>query len=165
LFSSFLMGEIAAATIFHQMAEGAREPVFEEAFRNIGRDEGRHMAICMALMERDYPKLDLSDRALITKQIRAGYLFLSAVLFEPPEDFWDLPSDFIEVQRRCEAVAREAGFHIPEYEAKKDNWRQAILNLKAVLDKYDIPFPAIPEVGISGEEVNDVDLEDIIPVF
>ena len=123
------------------------------------------MAICMALMERDYPKLDLSDRALITKQIRAGYLFLSAVLYEPPEDFWDLPSDFIEVQRRCEAVAREAGFHIPEYEAKKDNWRQAILNLKAVLDKYDIPFPAIPEVGISGEEVNDVDLEDIIPVF
>ena len=96
---------------------------------------------------------------------RAGYLFLSAVLYEPPEDFWDLPPDFIEVQRRCEAVAREAGFHIPEYDAKRENWRQAILNLKTVLDKYDIPFPAIPEVGISGEEVNDIDLEDIIPVF
>ena len=165
LFSSFLMGEIAAATIFHQMAEGAREPVFQEAFTNIGRDEGRHMAICMALMERDYPKLELEDRALITKQIRAGYLFLSAVLFEPPEDFWDLPANFIEVQRTCEAVAREAGFHIPEYEAKKENWRRAILNLKSVLDTYDIPFPAIPEVGITGEEVNDVDMEDIIPVF
>ena len=34
-----------------------------------------------------------------------------------------------------------------------------------VLDKYGIPFPAIPEVGITGEEVRDVDLEDIIPVF
>ncbi|MEL6890253.1 MAG: hypothetical protein AAFP84_01550, partial [Actinomycetota bacterium] len=165
LFSSFLMGEIAAATIFHQMAEGAREPVFEEAFTNIGRDEGRHMAICMALMERDYPHLDVSDRELITKQIRAGYLFLSAVLYEPPADFWDLPDDFVEVQRRCEAIARDAGFHIPDLEAKEANWRQAILNLKAVLDVYDIPFPAIPELGISGEEVSDVDLDSIIPVF
>ncbi|MFQ5557072.1 MAG: hypothetical protein ACE5GB_06145 [Acidimicrobiales bacterium] len=165
LFSSFLMGEIAAATIFHQMAEGAREPVFQDAFRNIGRDEGRHMAICMSLMERDYPRLELDDRALITKQIRAGYLFLSAVLFEPPADFWDLPPDFIAVQRRCEAVARAAGFHIPEYEAKLQNWRQAILDLKAVLDRYDIPFPAIPEIGITGQEVTDVELEDIIPVF
>lgn len=165
LFSSFLMGEIAAATIFHQMAAGAKEPVFEAAFKNIGRDEGRHMAICMTLMQRDYPKLDLENRSIITKQIRAGYLFLSAVLFEPPEDFWDLPSDFIENQRAGEAVARSAGFHIPEYEQKKENWREAILNLKGVLDQYDIPFPAIPEVGISGEEVSDVDLDDIIPVF
>lgn len=165
LFSSFLMGEIAAATIFHQMAAGAREPVFQQAFRNIGRDEGRHMAICMTLMERDYPKLAPADRALITKQIRAGYLFLSAVLFEPPTDFWDLPADFIDVQRRCEAVAREAGFAIPTYDAKLDNWRKAMLNLKGVLDRYDIPFPAIPEVGISGEEISDIEMEDIIPVF
>ncbi|MCP5022150.1 MAG: hypothetical protein GY930_10270 [bacterium] len=165
LFSSFLMGEIAAATIFHQMAEGAREPVFQEAFTNIGRDEGRHMAICLSLMERDYPQLDVNERELITKQIRAGYLFLSAVLYEPPTDFWDLPSDFIDVQRRCEEVARQAGFHIPDVDAKRENWRQAILNLKSALDHYDIPFPAIPEVGISGQEVNDIELEDIIPVF
>lgn len=165
LFSSFLMGEIAAATIFHQMAAGATEPVFQQGFRNIGRDEGRHMAICMTLMQRDYPKLAVEDRAVITKQIRAGYLFLSAVLFEPPEDFWDLPADFVEVQRRAEAVARQAGFFIPDYETKKDNWRGAILNLKGVLDRYGIPFPAIPEVGISGQEVSEVDMDDIIPVF
>ncbi|MFP5405138.1 MAG: hypothetical protein ACLGHY_01935 [Gammaproteobacteria bacterium] len=165
LFSSFLMGEIAAATIFHQMAAGCSEPVFKEAFRNIGRDEGRHMAICLALMERDYPELKTEDHAVITKQVRAGYLFLSAVLFEPPADFWDLPSDFIEVQRKAEAVARDAGFDIPEYEKKKENWRAAMLNLKGVLDKYGIPFPAIPEVGISGKEVTDVDMKDIIPVF
>ena len=165
LFSSFLMGEIAAATIFHQMAANCVEPVFKEAFRNVGRDEGRHMAICMSLMERDYPKLDLADRPLITKQIRAGFLFLSGVLFEPPEDFWDIPSDFIANQREAEAIARAAGFHIPDYEAKKENWRNAMLNLKGVLDKFEIPFPAIPEVGITGEEIRDVDMEDIIPVF
>lgn len=165
LFSSFLMGEIAAATIFHQMAAGCTEPVFKEAFRNIGRDEGRHMAICMAVMERDYPKLAKEDAAVITKQIRAGYLFLSAVLFEPPPEFWDLPPDFIEVQRKCEAVARDAGFLIPDYETKKENWRKAMLNLKGVLDKYDIPFPAIPEVGISGQEIMQVEMDEIIPVF
>ncbi|MBK6440927.1 MAG: hypothetical protein IPJ15_09485 [Actinomycetales bacterium] len=165
LFSSFLMGEIAAATIFHQMAAGCKEPVFQAAFRNIGRDEGRHMAICMSLMERDYPKLDVSERSIITKQIRAGYLFLSAVLFEPPMEFWDLPADFIDNQREGERLAREAGFHIPDYDTKKQNWRNAILNLKGVLDRYSIPFPAIPEVDISGEEISDVDLDDIIPVF
>ena len=165
LFSSFLMGEIAAATIFHQMAAGCTEPVFKEGFRNIGRDEGRHMAICMALMERDYPKLPKEDAAVITKQVRAGYLFLSAVLFEPPEEFWDIPSDFIAVQRKYEEVARNAGFHIPTYEQKKENWKQAMLNLKGVLDKYGIPFPAIPEVGITGQEILDIDMEDIIPVF
>jgi len=165
LFSSFLMGEIAAATIFHQMAANCTEPVFKEGFRNIGRDEGRHMAICMSLMERDYPKMDLSNKPLITKQIRAGFLFLSGVLFEPPTEFWDIPSDFIASQREIESVARKAGFFIPEYEPKKENWRQAMLNLKTVLDKYDIPFPAIPEVGITGEEVTDADMVDIIPIF
>lgn len=165
LFSSFLMGEIAAATIFHQMAAKCTETVFKEAFRSIGRDEGRHMAICMSLMERDYGKMDVSDKPTITKQIRAGFLFLSGVLFEPPTEFWDIPADFIPAQREIEAVARNAGFHIPEYEAKKENWRNAMLNLKGVLDKYGIPFPAIPEVGITGEEVRDVEMADIIPIF
>ncbi len=167
LFSSFLMGEIAAATIFKQMSESCEELVFTEAFKNIGRDEGRHMAICLSLMERDYPNLSKEDKSVITKQIRAGYLFLSAVLFEPPAEFWDLPEDFIPTQREAEALCREAGFGIPTYEAKLENWRNAMLNLKAVLDKYDTPFPAIPEVDITGEEVTQADLDaaDIIPIF
>ena len=87
------------------------------------------------------------------------------MLFEPPEDFWDIPSDFVAFQREVESVARNAGFYVPEYEAKKENWKNAMLNLKGVLDKYGIPFPAIPEVGISGEEIREVDMVDIIPVF
>lgn len=165
LFSSFMMGEIAAATIFHQMANGCREPLFKEAFRSIGRDEARHMAICMTVMERDYPNLPKEDADVITKQIRAGYLFLSAVLFEPPSEFWDLPADFIANQRESEAIARAAGFFIPDYEQKKENWRRAMLNLKGLLDRYGVPFPAIPEVGIDGQEVGAIDWDDIIPVF
>ena len=41
----------------------------------------------------------------------------------------------------------------------------AIRKRVRVLDRYNIPFPAIPEVGITGQEVSDVDLSDIIPVF
>lgn len=165
VFSSFLMGETAAATLFHHMANHCEEPVFKEGFRNIGRDEGRHMAVCLTLMERDYPKISAEDRALVTKQIRAGYVFLSGVLFEPPEDFWDLPDDFIATQREIEEVARGAGFGVATYEQKRENWHQAMLNVKGVLDRYDIPFPAIPEVGISGEEITDIDYENIIPIF
>jgi hypothetical protein len=40
-----------------------------------------------------------------------------------------------------------------------------MLNLKGVLDRYDIPFPAIPEVGITGQEVSDIDMSEISPVF
>lgn len=165
LFSSFLMGEIAAATVFHMMAQDTSIEVFSQGFKNIGRDEGRHMAICMSLMERDFPQLGEKDKDIITKQIRAGYLFLSAVLFEPPLDFWDLPQDFIEHQRQAEESCRSAGFAIPSYERKRENWRNAILNLKGVLDNFGVTFPAIPEVGISGKEIREVDMEDIIPVF
>ena len=49
----------------------------------------------MTMMERDYPKMAAEDKPLITKQIRAGYLFLSGVLFEPPMEFWDIAADFI----------------------------------------------------------------------
>jgi hypothetical protein len=40
-----------------------------------------------------------------------------------------------------------------------------MLNLKGVLDRYGIEFPAIPEVGITGREISDVEMDDIIPVF
>ncbi|MGP6157661.1 MAG: hypothetical protein ACLPYS_09200 [Vulcanimicrobiaceae bacterium] len=165
LFSSFLMGELAAATIYRQMVRGCNEPVFKEAFRNVGRDEERHIALCTSLIERDYPTLSSDDKLQITKQVRAGYLFLSAVLFEPPEDFWDLPGDFIGVQRHCEEIARAAGFGVPRFDLKKENWRSAMLRFKDVLDRYDVPFPAIPEIGISGLDIRHLDLSAFVPVF
>jgi rubrerythrin len=165
LFSSFLMGETASSTLFHHMASHSKEPLFSEAFTKVGRDEGRHLAICLTLVDRDYPKLSEEERKIVTKQIRAGYVFLSGVLFEPPEEFWELPEDFIETQRQCEEVARSAGFGVATYEEKRDNWRKAMLNVKGVLERFDIPFPAIPEVGITGEEITDVDYDEIIPVF
>ncbi len=62
-------------------------------------------------------------------------------------------------------VCRMAGFGIPTYDQKLENWKRAMLNLKGVLDRYGIEFPAIPEVGITGREISDVEMDDIIPVF
>ena len=80
-------------------------------------------------------------------------------------DFWDLPADFIANQREGEEVCRQAGFGVPGYEMKLQNWKKAMLNLKGVLDQYGIEFPAIPEVGITGREISGVEMDDIIPVF
>ncbi len=58
-----------------------------------------------------------------------------------------------------------AGFGVPTYDMKLQNWKNAMLNLKSVLDRYGIEFPAIPEVGITGREVSEIEMADIIPVF
>ena len=105
LFSSFLMGEIAAATVFHQMAAACTEPVFKEAFRNIGKDEGRHMGICMSLMERDYPS-SRGSTAAPSPSKSAPVTCSSRSPVRAPMEFWDPPQDFIANQREGEEIAR-----------------------------------------------------------
>ena len=48
LFTSFLFGEIASATLFHGMHQRTTIPVLKEAFRCVGKDEARHLGICLA---------------------------------------------------------------------------------------------------------------------
>lgn len=164
LFSSFLFGEVASSTLFHSMHEATTIPVFKEAFKNIGRDEGRHLSFCLALLKQVLPKLSKEDKSIITKQIRAGFVFLSGVLYEPPADFWHLPDTFLPAQRLLEETAREAGLGILTLEQRKENWRTAILRLKAVLEPHDIAFPALPEIGVDGETVS-FEADKIIPIF
>ena len=164
LFTSFLFGEVASSTLFHGMYQNTTIPVFKEAFKRIGQDEGRHLAICLAVLQKLLPQLTDEDKEMITLQLRAGFVFLSGVLFEPPEQFWKLPPGFIDAQRRIEAVARTAGLGVLSYEERKANWKTAVLRMKANLDPYGIEFPALPEVGIDGREVV-FDPEKIIPIF
>jgi rubrerythrin len=164
LFTSFLFGEVASSTLFHGMYQNTTIPVFKEAFKRIGQDEGRHLGICLAVLQKLLPQLTQADKDMITLQLRAGFVFLSGVLFEPPEQFWKLPPGFIESQREIEAVARTAGLGVLSYEERKENWKTAVLRMKANLDPYGIEFPALPEVGIDGREVV-FDPEKIIPIF
>ncbi|HEX2112909.1 MAG TPA: hypothetical protein VHM01_00760 [Alphaproteobacteria bacterium] len=164
LFTSFLMGEVAAATLFHGMYQRTTIPVFKEAFRCVGKDEARHMGICLAILDRLLPQLTDDMRAQITKQLRAGYVFLSGVLYEPPEQFWELPETWRPAHRMLEDVAREAGLGILSLDERRENWRAAVLKMKGLLDKHRVEFPAIPEIGIDGKTVS-FDPEDLIPVF
>lgn len=164
LFTSFLMGEVASATLFHGMYRRTTIPVFKEAFRVVGTDEARHMGICLAILDRLLPKLTDDMRAQITKQLRAGYVFLSGILYEPPELFWELPPTWRPAHRMLEDVARGAGLGILSNEERRENWRAAVLKMKGLLEPHGVKFPAIPEIGIDGETVA-FDPKDIIPVF
>lgn len=164
LFSSFLMGEVASGTLFKAMYERTTIPVFRECFRRVGQDEARHMAICLAVLENILPHLNDEQREIITKQIRAGFVFLSGILHLPPEDFWELGPTFLPAHLMLEDEARAAGLGILTVDERAENWRHAVLRLKGVLEPYGVEFPALPEVGIDGRTVA-FDPEDIIPVF
>jgi rubrerythrin len=164
LFSSFLFGEVASSTLFHSMYETTNIPVFKEAFRNIGRDEGRHLSFCLALLKEILPKCSEEDKSIITKQFRAGFVFLSGILFEPPKEFWHLPDTFLPIQRQLEDVARTAGFGILTQEQRYDNWRTAVVRLKTIVEPYGVKFPALPEIDVDGEDVA-FDADKIVPIF
>lgn len=164
LFSSFLMGEVASATLFHSMYQRTTIPAFKEAFKQVGRDEARHMAICLAVLQGVLPNLTDEQREVITKQIRAGFVFLSGILYIPPDDFWELGRTFHPAHEMLERVARQAGLGILTKDERAENWRDAVLRLKGVLEPHGVEFPALPEVGIDGKTVA-FDPDDIIPVF
>ncbi len=75
---------------------------------------------------------------------------LSGILFEPPEEFWQLPPTFIPAQRLLEEQARSAGFGILDLEKRKENWRTAVVRLKTIVEPYGVKFPALPEIGVDG---------------
>lgn len=166
LFTSFLFGEVASSTLFKTMEERTSIPVFREAFRRIAQDEARHRAICMFVLKKLLPNMAEEDKETITKQIRAGFIFLSGILFEPPtEAFWELPDVFFPAHRILEEEARTAGLGILSLEDRRENWREAVLKLKSVIEPYGIKFPALPEIGVDGETVAFDANEEFVAVF
>jgi rubrerythrin len=165
LFTSFMMGEVASSTLFRSMADNTTHPVFEQLFTNVGRDESRHLAICLQLLEKDWPGLDDDLKPLVTRQLRAGFVFLSMILWEPPNQFWELPDYYLANHRVLMQYAREAGLGVLSYEAQADNWRLALGRVAKIVERWGIDFPAIPELDVAGVDVGEIDLEDIIPVF
>lgn len=166
LFSSFMLGEVASTTLFQSMAREARHPLFQEAFHRIAQDESRHLAFTLELAERAFPNLQDMERGQVTKQLRAGYVFLSMILYEPPLDsFWTLPADFIAVHQLAENWAIEAGLGLPSSPDRRANWIRALRRVRKLTDRYGIQFPAIPEIGIEGVPVPLTNTEGIIPAF
>ncbi len=166
LFTSFMMGEVASSTLFRGMASNARHPVYRDMFTRIGRDEARHLQICMNLLEKDWPGLTDEHRSFVTKQLRAGFVFLSMVLWEPrAQQFWHLPDYFLDNHRVLIEIARQAGLGVLSVDEQADNWRLAIARVRRLIERWGIEFPAIPELDIEGVDVGEISAEDIIPVF
>jgi rubrerythrin len=165
LFTSFMMGEMAASTLFAGMARNAQHPVFKEIFTRVGRDESRHLQICLTILEKDWPGLREEHKALITRQLRAGFVFLSMVLWEPPNQFWELPDYFLPNHRVLVDYARQAGLGVLSHEEQAENWRLALAKVAKLVERWGIEFPAIPELDLSGVDVGNITAQDIIPVF
>ncbi|OIO10338.1 MAG: hypothetical protein AUJ52_04395 [Elusimicrobia bacterium CG1_02_63_36] len=166
MFTSFLMGEVAATTLFSEMGKAASIPVYREVFKLVSRDESRHARMALYLTKRTFPNLPQEQKDFITKQLRAGFIFLSLILFKPfPGKFWELPDTFLEYHNTLQDAAQSGGLGIISLKAREDAWRNAMLKVKKTVEAYGIEFPAMPEVGLTGFEVAEEDLETIVPVF
>jgi hypothetical protein len=165
LFTSFMMGEVASSTLFFGMSKKARHPVFREIFTKVGQDEARHLAVCLTILEKDWPGLRDEHKEQITKQLRAGFVFLSMILWEPPNQFWEIPDYFLPNHRALVQIAREAGLGVLTYEEQAENWRSALARVRGLVERWGIAFPAIPELDLDGVDIGEIGPEDIIPVF
>ncbi len=165
LFTSFMMGEVASSTLFFGMSKKATHPVFKEIFRRVGQDEARHLAICLTILEKDWPGLTDDYKKLITKQLRAGFVFLSMILWEPPNQFWEIPDYFLPNHRVLVQHARDGGLGVLTFDEQAENWKVALARVRAMVEAWGIEFPAIPELDLDGVDVGHIGPEDIIPVF
>lgn len=166
MFTSFLMGEVAATTLFNEMGKAGRIPVFKEAFQRVSRDESRHARMALYLTKRTFPTLPQEQKDFVTKQLRAGFIFLSLILFKPfPGKFWELPDTFVDAHDVLQQAAQSGGLGVLPLKEREAAWRNAMLKVKKTVEAYGIAFPAMLEVGLSGQEVAEEDLETIVPVF
>ena len=165
LFTSFLFGEVAAATLFHSMYQRTTIPVLKEAFRCVGKDEARHIGICQTVLQKvvstslrrrqaHHHQADQGRlRVPLGRAVRAAQGFLGAA--------GHLPAGAAPLGA---GRAREAGLGVLSHDERRENWRQAVLKMKGFVEPHGIVFPALPEIGIDGETVA-FDSENLIPVF
>ena len=150
IFTSFMMGEACASKLFHEMKNKTDHPAFKEALSHMTMDESRHLTYTWRVLENAIPSLTEEEKELIPKRLRHGFVYLSMILFEPPQEFWQLPPGFMEIHRELEAKAREAGAGVLSLEEKRQAWRSTIMDVKRKLSKYDLPFPDLPEIDVYG---------------
>jgi hypothetical protein len=160
-----MMGEVASSTLFRGMANKATHPVVQEVFKRIGRDESRHLQICLTILEKSWPGLTDEYRVMVTRQLRAGFVFLSMVLWEPPNQFWELPDYYLDNHRALVELSRQGGLGVLTYDEQADNWRLALARVRKIVERWGIEFPAIPELDLDGADVGEISADEIIPVF
>jgi rubrerythrin len=153
LFAGFFFAEIGAETIFNAMRQTSKLGIYQQTFRNITRDETRHLVATMALLRAMAEKFTLEQKMTITRQMKQGFIFLSPLLYQHKPEFWHLPADFDKVDQEMEEAARDAGLGVLTLEEKVKFWREAIEKKRSEIEEMGIKVPAIPELGVEGEAV------------
>jgi hypothetical protein len=88
---------------------------------------------------------------------------MSMLFWEPLPSFWRLPEGFTEVHRELLDYAAESGIGALTFAERTQLCHDTMLRLKRLMGRFDVPFPAIPEVGIGGEET-EVNPDDFVLV-
>ncbi len=162
IFSSFFFAEIGAQLIFREVSEHSKNGVYTSAFKNITKDESRHLTGTLAMMERISSMMDRNQKAMMTRQMKHGFVYLSPLLFKPVNDFWKLPKDFFEYDQKLEELAYKAGLGVPTIDQRKEDWMRAIERHRSKVEALDIQLPEIKEIGLAGFQVNLKKGEEII---
>ena len=154
IFSSFFFAEIGAQLIFKEVGDRSTNKVYAGAFRNITRDESRHLTGTLAMLERLAERMSKEDKAMISRQLKHGFIYLYPLLFKPNDDFWKLPSDFFEYDQKLEGLAAKSGLGVPKLEDRSEAWMKAISRHRSKIEELGIQVPEIREIGLKGLEVN-----------
>src|SRR5881296_1930027 len=154
IFSSFFFAEIGAQLIFREVGERSKNGVYGTAFKNITKDESRHLTGTIAMMERISSKMDAGKKAMMTRQMKHGFIYLSPLLFRPVNDFWHLPKDFFQYDQKLEELAFGAGLGVPTLDERREDWMKAIERHRSKVEALGIQLPEIKEIGLAGLETN-----------
>jgi rubrerythrin len=161
--AAFVAGEAAASLIYVATAARTDHPLLAQVLHRIGVDESRHFA-CFNLMAQKYwSDLSDEDKASLTKNLKAAYVYISVVFGDAQPPFWKVPASFQAIHRRMHEAARAAGLGILPPDERKDVWRKAMLRVKNLTDRAGIEFPAIEELGIDGADTP-ISEEDLVVV-
>ncbi|AFA39379.1 hypothetical protein Pogu_1352 [Pyrobaculum oguniense TE7] len=168
VFTSFMMGEAAATTVFSGASRGAKHETMRSLFKFTAMDEARHFAFTQFLFEDNQHAFNEDIKKLVTKQIRAGFEFLSLITYKPlrTTKFWKLPRDFEKYYEEVDAIMQDV-IGIPPLEFREEAWRKAVMRVGNILSRFGIEMPAIPELGIEGGKIElaEEDIELAPPVF
>lgn len=165
ILSAFAAGEAAGTFIFGQLAQDSSQPVVREVMRLIARDESRHFSLASHLMRRYLPEMTDDEHTAVARNLLASYAYFSVLLDEPNPTFWsELPASWLPRHQELEDLARKGGLALPDTDRRRDQWRQAMLRVKAITDENDVDFPAIPELGIDGTEFPPLSAEDVMVI-
>ena len=154
ILSSFASGEAAGTYIFGEIGRQSRHPLFAELMRLITRDEARHFQLASYLMRRYIGQMTDEEITGIRKNLVASHAYFSVLLDEPSPVFWShLPPSWTFWNEILEEKARQAGLGLTDLTGRRAQWRRAMLRVKSITDEVGMEFPAMPTLGIDGNEV------------